>query len=89
MGSLFTTMRTLLVRLPKVGAIRDSANADFSVTNPSERFHPLNLQGRIFKGTVEKQFLKVGDKIGASEANLLRLLGINVNSEYWGFRTQC
>lgn len=42
--------------------------------------HALNIQSKIFKGTIEitseKLLVKVGDKVGASEANLLGLLGI-------------
>jgi large subunit ribosomal protein LP0 len=42
--------------------------------------HALNIQSKIFKGTIEitseKQLIKTGDKVGASEANLLSLLGI-------------
>ena len=42
--------------------------------------HALNIQSKIFKGTIEitgeKMLIKKGDKVGASEANLLSLLGI-------------
>jgi large subunit ribosomal protein LP0 len=42
--------------------------------------HALNIQSKIVKGTIEitseKQLIKTGDKVGASEANLLALLGI-------------
>jgi large subunit ribosomal protein LP0 len=42
--------------------------------------HALNIQSKIFKGTIEitseKVLIRVGDKVGASEANLLGLLGI-------------
>jgi large subunit ribosomal protein LP0 len=42
--------------------------------------HALNIQSKIVKGTIEitseKQLIKTGDKVGASEANLLSLLGI-------------
>jgi large subunit ribosomal protein LP0 len=40
----------------------------------------LNIQSKVFKGTIEitseKLLLKKGDKVGASEANLLTILGI-------------
>jgi large subunit ribosomal protein LP0 len=42
--------------------------------------HALNIQSKIFKGTIEitseKLLIKQGDKVGASEANLLGILGI-------------
>jgi large subunit ribosomal protein LP0 len=42
--------------------------------------HALNIQSKIFKGTIEitseKLLIKAGDKVGAPEANLLSLLGI-------------
>lgn len=42
--------------------------------------HPLNIQSKIFKGTIEitseKLLIKKGDKVNASEANLLSILGI-------------
>jgi large subunit ribosomal protein LP0 len=42
--------------------------------------HALNIQSKIFKGTIEitsqKLLFKRGDKVGASEANLLGILGI-------------
>jgi large subunit ribosomal protein LP0 len=42
--------------------------------------HALNIQSRIFKGTIEitceRLLIKAGARVGASEANLLSLLGI-------------
>jgi large subunit ribosomal protein LP0 len=42
--------------------------------------HALNIQSKIFKGTIEitseKLLIKQGEKVGASEANLLGILGI-------------
>ena len=42
--------------------------------------HSLNIQSKIFKGTIEitseKVLITEGQKVGASEANLLQLLGI-------------
>ncbi|KAK8892990.1 ribosomal protein P0 (A0) (L10E) [Tritrichomonas musculus] len=42
--------------------------------------HALGIQSKIFKGTIEitseKHLIKKGEKVGASEANLLSLLGI-------------
>ena len=42
--------------------------------------HALNIQSKIFKGTIEitgeKMLINKGEKVGASEANLLSLLGI-------------
>ena len=50
--------------------------------SPSDikKFHALNIQCKIFKGTIEitgeKQLIKKGTKVGASEADILGLLGI-------------
>ena len=42
--------------------------------------HSLNIQSKIFKGTIEitgeRKLITKGEKVGASEANLLSLLGI-------------
>jgi large subunit ribosomal protein LP0 len=42
--------------------------------------HALNIQSKIFKGTIEitseKLLVREGEKVGASEANLLGILGI-------------
>ncbi|OHT01321.1 ribosomal protein L10 [Tritrichomonas foetus] len=42
--------------------------------------HSLGIQSKIFKGTIEitsqKELIKTGEKVGASEANLLSLLNI-------------
>jgi large subunit ribosomal protein LP0 len=69
----------------KVGAISpvDVTIPPMRTTLPPTQvsvLHALNIQSKIFKGTIEitseKQLFKTGDKVGASEANLLALLGI-------------
>ena len=48
--------------------------------NDIKKLHALNIQCKIFKGTIEitgeKQLITKGTKVGASEADLLGILGI-------------
>jgi large subunit ribosomal protein LP0 len=69
----------------KVGAISpvDVTIPPMRTTLPPTQvsvLHALNIQSKIFKGTIEitseKLLIKTGDKVGASEANLLGILGI-------------
>ena len=69
----------------KVGAISpcDVVIPPMRTTLPPTQvsvLHALNIQSKIFKGTIEitgeKLLIKEGEKVGASEANLLGLLNI-------------
>ncbi|EAY20073.1 ribosomal protein L10, putative [Trichomonas vaginalis G3] len=48
--------------------------------NDIKMLHALNIQCKIFKGTIEitgeKQLIWAGQRVGASEANILNILGI-------------
>ena len=69
----------------KVGAISpcDVVIPPMRTTLPPTQvsvLHALNIQSKIFKGTIEitseKLLIKEGEKVGASEANLLSILNI-------------